>query len=257
MMNRQEDSFDFDYIEQYLKGELAPQEKAEFENRMKNDPALAEEVSLHKDIIIGLETHFNSNLKSKLQQVEKEQSWQKEEEPEKEGRMLPFNIRPILAVAASLLILLVAGYLFIDSTPNNQELFAAYYQPYPNIVNPVERSADKNLNDQGLFYYENGDYFSAIRAFENQLATDPANVAWKFYRGVSLLQVDKAESAAQDLRQVIQSNNIQFVVPAQWYLGLATLKMGNKGEAVAIFEKLAQSDNGYATKAQRILAELD
>jgi tetratricopeptide (TPR) repeat protein len=250
-----ENPYDIDYIEKYLANDLSDSERAAFEAQMKTDSVLAEEVALHRDVLIGLEAHFNNKLKHSLQDIELEL---RQEEKQKPAPVFRLNSRMIMAIAASFVVLLVAAYLLFNAVaPSNQELFATYYQPYPNIVSPIQRSEMPVAVNQGMLYYENGQFEVAIDEFSQQLAKDPANTTLLFYRGVSQLSLENPRAALTDLQQVVQLQDARFTHPAQWYISLAQLKLGNTAEASATLRQVAQSDSGYSQKAQQLLDDLD
>ena len=59
----------FEQIEAYIADKLAPAERAAFEEQLKNDSTLKQEVDLQKDIINAIKTSRHAQLKSNLSQV--------------------------------------------------------------------------------------------------------------------------------------------------------------------------------------------
>ena len=58
---------DIDLIDLYLKGSLPPGEVSGFENRIKTDPAFAEQVQFLKDLGIGIKLSQREELKKKAE----------------------------------------------------------------------------------------------------------------------------------------------------------------------------------------------
>ena len=246
---------DIDKIDKYLKKQLSEQERRDFEQQMENDPDLAKEVALQQDVMEGIDAYFSKGLKRNLQELEKEIRHNQTEVVRKKRRWFSW----VTAIAASVLMVLLAGYFILFSKPDNQELFQAYYQPYPNIVAPAERSENGADEDTQPFrLYESGNYSAAIPAFEIALETaeEQEKPALHFYYGLSLLHLGKTAPAIEHLQLVSKQEDSPFALPAQWYQALAFLKNNDPVRAKAILEELRNSDTIYQKKSMELLEEL-
>ncbi len=101
----------FDKIEKYLNGEMEAEEKVLFEVLIKEDKALATEVELQRAESVALEGLAFDLLKEDIAGMD-----QKKEE-ESEDKIVPLKRRrnyiSILAIAASIAFLLMAGYYLL------------------------------------------------------------------------------------------------------------------------------------------------
>jgi tetratricopeptide (TPR) repeat protein len=237
-----------DQIERYLSGEMSEKEEADFEKKLASDAPLREAVYLQRDLINGINFHFSSELKTRLNKASAS-----EEPPKKSSGRWFYGV---LGLAASFLLLVLIGYWYLSSHTSPSDLYAANYQPYPNIINPLERSGampEGNL-DRAMIAYEQGKYEEAISLFRQE---EPLESNYQFYLALSLLEQQQAAEAIGLLDQVIDSNNEMLLLPAHWYQGLAYLKNQQPDEAESVFSKLHKEDSGtYGPRAKEILDQL-
>lgn len=251
-------SNDSESIERYLNGDMSREEIFAFENRMAIEKELAEEVAFEKDILKGMNQYFNKNLKEKLQKEEKNIR----KKQDKKVRPISHFHWQIPAVAASLLLLLSVGWFYFFGQTNNLELFQSYYRPYPNIEAPLIRAEAGETSEPNPFkMYEQGDYESAVNAFEQSLADSVGNhhspTAIKFYLALSLIHTGDTENAVTLLSDLDTTADPKYATPAQWYLALAYLKIDRREDAGIILNELAKGQNAYSKKVEDLLNELD
>jgi len=85
-------------IDRYVNGEMNTEEINLFEQRMRENGALAEEVLLHRDVLVGMNHYFNLDLKRQLQ------------EEDAKLKKKPINIYKWVGIAASILLLIAIAY---------------------------------------------------------------------------------------------------------------------------------------------------
>lgn len=111
----------FEQIEDYLKNRLGPEERQAFEAKIAADPALAEEVALHRDMMQGTPEKEVLNLRELMEnayeqwQAEQMQDTGKEETPAGWSFSLGGKIR--WAAAAALLVAVAATVWWIQRKP--------------------------------------------------------------------------------------------------------------------------------------------
>ena len=235
-------------IDKYLNGGMNADEMAAFEDQIQQDENLRDEVALHHDIKAGIGKYQESYLKKKLQEKEAEIVQNKAENKPKSRRLFFYTV-----LAAGLSFLIVA-FFGLFSRDNNQALYAEYYQPYPNVISPIDRSETSAIEQDPFQLYESGEYEEAIRLFEQRLQQSP-DPATRFYLGISYMETEKVARAIDQFALVAETNNY-LSSPAHWYLGLSYLRQGEREKAKGIFEQLATSTNDFQEKAKRILEEL-
>ena len=85
-------------IDRYVNGEMNTEEINLFEQRMRENGALAEEVLLHRDVLVGMNYYFNLDLKRQLQ------------EEDAKLKKKPINFYKWVGIAASILLLIAIAY---------------------------------------------------------------------------------------------------------------------------------------------------
>ncbi|WKN44406.1 hypothetical protein [Tunicatimonas pelagia] len=255
-MNR--DSQNDDKFDRYLRDEMDTEERQAFEDLLNEDESLKAEVSLQQDITAGIDLFGSEALKKQLQQAEELASTptpltvpQKKSEKKSNTAVRPLYF--ILATAASFALVLIAVWL-LNPAASSQELYATYFEPYPNVVNPVERSGGvpTDAAGQAMYYYEQGDYEQAIRLF----AQAPNEEAYQFYWGVSYLGAGQAWEAEIKLEPLLHNAQGLFYEPALWYTSLAQIQSEQLEAAVASLQQLVSMKGEYAVDAQALLEEL-
>ena len=159
------------------------------------------------------------------------------------------------AAAASIVVAALFTTLQLLRGPNYDALFSTYYEPYPNTLAPVERSANA---DSGLLqafaYYDGGDYEKAIQAFQQLQQSDQ----WKdlqLYLGISQMALNQNEEARKSFEATIAAKGETSSI-ASWYLGLLYLKMQQPEKAKPFIITTAETDNPFAGNAQKLGNEL-
>ena len=243
-------------VDRYVSGEMVGEERTSFEERMRHHAQLAEQVHLHRDVIMGIELHYMQELKLTLAQsdiVRKKTPWKK-----------------ILGIAASVLLLAglgIGGYYYLLESESSQ--FEAYYQPYPNIIAETNRGSSGGAinraatateqTQRAMQWYELGEYASAVAVFDSILASAPADTARSsllFYRGIAHLELNQTTQAIQDLDQAIENPNERLAEAAQWYLALAYLRAGQVTPAQEKLQAIQTAGGTYAGQAGELLDEV-
>lgn len=275
-------------IDRYVNGEMVEKELDLFEQRMREHAELAQQVHLHRDMLLGMEYFFMQQLKEQLALSDQKKN--------------TFNWGVFLKIAAS--VLLVAGlagaaYYYLQRPANPEQLFLSYFEAYPNTLTQANRSeaspgdtssgnvplGDTSLGDTSLGdtsgrvssgealpgdaspdeiaaamqHYEAGNFSQAAAAFDEVLSsvgiTNDQRTVLVFYRGVANLQLGNIQQARADLTEVTQSDTL-LVDPATWYTGLSYLRDGNVARAKQIFEQVRKGQGDYAEQAAKLLDDL-
>lgn len=180
-----------------------------------------------------------------------------------------FRITPVwLKIAAGILLLAIPlSILWFNTQPGPaQTAFEQHFDITPSNIplsGPLREGATEaeiDLKRQAILDYENRSFASANVKFDQYLNSHPNDIATRFYYGVSLLAEGKAAEAIEHLEQVHgQSSIAPYQIPAQWYLGLAHLKLNQRTEAIAAFKTLANQTKStyYREKAEALLLDIN
>jgi TolA-binding protein len=166
------------------------------------------------------------------------------------------RVRILRFISLSAAAIFGAALLFKSLHPvNPQKLFSSYYEPFI-AVSPVVRGINSNdLYISGINSYKAGDYKNAELAFEQSANTNPSMGSPVFFLGLTALETGDYNEAIKDLNSVIKEAGA-YSKEAEWYLGLAYLKTGNKEKARECFEELSNTSGYYKERSEKILRHL-
>ena len=226
-----------DIIDKYFSNSLSPKEESEFDDLLHNDEEFKSEVAFVEDVQKVIYKNQRNDLKKVLQNFEQDKP-----------AIKLFNISKKWLVAASILIIVSLGSIFVKNSfyPSPEKLYVQHYEPYRNIVLPVERGVNSNSIEHSAFVaYENGNYHKAINLFNSAPSNNERYIL--FYKSMCYMSLNKTDDAISLLKAITASDNginseINFNELANWYLALAYLNTGQVGEANKQFSLIA-NDN--------------
>ncbi len=232
-------------ISKYIQNSLTKEEEQEFDSLLASDEGFRKEVAFHTNLKKVAEDKDDDNFRALLSDLE-------------------FNVKKKRYpkwwyVAASIIILLGAFYFWNSKKPaSNEELFAAYFEPYRNIVQPVVRGEEnKDLKTIAYNAYENGDFKKALNLFDS-LLTHKQEPSVLFYKANALLKLNDAKKAIPILEKnstVVDS----FSEKKYWYLALAYLKDNQPEKSKEKLQMILEIENSEYKKeeARELLKRLD
>lgn len=240
---------DIDLIEQYLRGELAAKEAGDVRRRLAEDKAFAE---LYEDLRYIEKGLQHAELSRALGVIQEAEAAASGAEP---GRTA-LGWRLWLPIAASATLLVVAAWFFLTKATEPEELFAEYFEVYPNVEAPIYRdsSASDSLPTKDLAFrrYADDDFEGAIELFESIAAPDEGT---RFYLGMSYLANNNPQQAAA-IWEPLSKEAEDYTTQIQWYLALAWLKLDEVEKAKEVLGALAQSGTAYEERSKAILKAL-
>lgn len=276
---------DINLFDDYLEGNLSDEQKKSFEIKLAEDENFRIEFEEHKDLLDGLLIMNDKNLRAKINivqdELEKEGFFKKKEEKENisdgattektTAKVRSIGLQKILAIAASLLLLAVAGWWMLKpSTLTNQELFANYFQNFPaeNLALKTTEKLEelgfaggelkqqlRNLQ-QGIIAYENGNLTTAAEQFKQFSTLYPERFDVKLFHGIALLENNQPQ-LAEPILTTLASSNFAQKETAIWYLALTQLKLEKTAEAKSNLQQLVSNNSAlYKTKAEEILTKI-
>ena len=132
--------------------------------------------------------------------------------------------------------------IFALTTPEGKYAPLARIEPlyYQSIESRGEESLTETekLFQQGIAFYQQADYDSAINKLLLVIKRQPEDVNANFYVGLCYLLTKKANQAIFHLQKVIELNGEFLFEKCYWYLGNAYLLENNGKKALDIFEKV-------------------
>lgn len=219
---------EFELIEQFLSGSLAEEAQEKIRNRIDSDSGFAAKVSEIQDMQLGIE---RAALHSKLESFHSELA--------KKEPLVP--IRSIHAswfwgVAASLFLVVSAGAWWIMGQKSpGEELYQAYFRPDPGLVTSMSGQGNYEF-ERAMVDYKEGKYEEAITRWKSLLAEKPTNDSLNYFLGSAFLAKNQ-EATSLDYLSIVASNPASgFYDDANWYAGLAAVKLGHTEKALAFLK---------------------
>lgn len=268
-----------DKVDQYLLGELQGDDRKAFEESIQTDADFAQEMELHEAIFDAVSENdiidYRAQLDAIQAQVDAEDSRTQAESEQKEAKVRSlrpvFSMRRVLAVAATVAVLLVAGFYFLNlggSSASPDDLFAANYSAPeasdlamrtndPNDLTPIQQTIlnqEKNFNTA----FQAGNYPEALNALNAMLAADSKfefQSKTKFYynQGITLLRLENYGDAANAFDKVNRGEKLDA---ALWYKALALLKTDTEQAKTVLDRISSRKGHPQQEKAVEILEQL-
>ncbi|MDX9883983.1 MAG: hypothetical protein RBS73_18130 [Prolixibacteraceae bacterium] len=239
-------------IERYLHDELEQEELSVFEEELTENPLLAAEVAMYKEVDIALEEKEIISLRSALEAIGKETR-----KNNQQAIRMPKSRVAVASIAASLILLLSIGGLLTKQTISENDLYTEYYQPYQGagIVRSGNATMDQALT-VALQKYNAREYESALKLFQEVIANDEGNPVGHFFSGVSYQETGRFSKAIEEYKIVVKDRDNLFVDQAEWYIGLCYLQSQDRKKAYRQLDKIAKSNSYYSRKAEAIIRKL-
>lgn len=228
-------------IEAYFLIELNAAEVEELKRRLLEDPSAKADFIFQLELSKVLQENEKKKIKQRLQLLDQKDS--------------PLKVK-WWAVAASIAVLFVLAWFTINQ--QNDQLYSAYFQAYPNVIAPIERSSNGNisaLQKEAFQLYENEKYDKATLAFEELYSQEHEEYA-RFYWLISTMGSEEYTKAIELYKQNEQWEKSDFEYPAKWYAALAYLKLANEKEAVHLLKEIQVSNHALSKSAEKLLEEL-
>jgi len=236
----------YEQIEKYLEGKLDEKALESFEKQMRENPDLAEDVALYKEIEKSIAHRFKhqkeeSELRSTLNNIHKEQS-----STEKTSKVIPLMGYKKWLVAASIAAL-VGLFFFQNSTP--------VYGDYASHE-PMEVTVRGNSNtlDQVQKLFNDKDYLLANTHLSRLADYYKDNAEIQLYYGITFLETDQYEMAKMTFEKIANANSL-FKHKATWYLALNAFKQNDIETCKSYLQQIPKEAAIY-DKAKSLLDKL-
>ena|SRR5688572_8541647 len=246
--------YDIELIQSYLERSLSDIEKEKLEKRLKEEPLLKTMYLEQQQLISGIRY---AHLQHKLEQLRAlEATLPKIEQGTEKGNQIFLQRywKP-LAVAASISIIVVT-FIFLNRADDPAELYASYFEPYPNIFEPITRGENEVSKRSTAFQaYESGDYVQAATLF-SELLKEKKEPGMLLLLGNTNLILNNTKEARNNFITLINDFD-EYDIQGKWYLGLSYLKEGDVKSAQLIMRELSNSEYSYAGKAKELLKKAE
>lgn len=294
-----------DLIDLYFQNKLGPEESDRFKELLHEDSQFQKDFQEISDVVGGIELLEEMSFQEKIGEVE--ESFQQEgffsDENEKDiisaiqnesmkdiikevakdydlhqqkgeskviPRSKPGNLTIRWSIAASVLLLIFAGWYFLNDQTSTERYLASYFEPATNALSTQVESELDELGFGGqnpallrkiqsmMEAYTSADNDLFIKIY-NENSRDFKNSVFsneiEFYRSQILISEDQIEEAELLLEQLNARNLIGYQDKIQWNLSLIYLETGQVDQAKEFLLLIPQESEFYA-RARILLNQL-
>ncbi len=240
---------DIERIDRFLRGEMDKAETQAFEQALSENPELKKKMKIQQELVSYIDLMGDQEV---LANIRKAEDTYRSRKPGTIKR-LPW-LRPAL-IAASLALLLFAGWWLLRPSSEPEALYANFYAPYE-----LSFSSRAGGNTETLLAanaaYDAQDYAQALQAFQS-LPTDLQTSKVKLAMGISHMELSSFGLAQSLFDQIIELQDPLFLDQALWYKGLSLLKQGELERARDTFLQLKDDPESiFNQDAARLLNRL-
>ena len=251
-------------IHEYLQGELKGANLKAFQEDLKNDAQLQEDLAFSQAMmttlknkeIVAANHQLNNSISGKTLEPDFEALKEYEKTINNSGSSSSSKwlLGGMLGLSVLVIGLLASGLFspFTSNEPTNP-LVLPHLVPFENVI---RASADISPDlEKGMAAYENSNYSGAISSLSTYLkdSYDP-NV--QFYLGLAHLLNEEAAVAVPLLERVVDTSEPPILTMSKWYLTLAYIEDGQIPAAKVILQEL-QTNPDFADKATTLLNDLN
>jgi tetratricopeptide (TPR) repeat protein len=239
-----------DLKQKYFSSSLTEAETKAFEQLLASNPEFKAQFELEKDVKSALIAVEKENLKAQFKRFES-QNIQTASKIRKTNKFLKYAVAATIIIGLSVLSI---KYL-APSTTSTDALYAQYYEPYRNIVAPIERNnANKTFEEQVFENYELGNHEEALSGFDTLFNAHETPYVL-FYKGISLLQLERYQEAITTFNDYEKIDE-RFHDHSTWYRALAYLKTGDTTGAKSLLTEIGATQQYKSKDAKQLLTML-
>ncbi|MBV7533872.1 tol-pal system YbgF family protein [Chitinophaga sp. sic0106] len=160
------------------------------------------------------------------------------------------SIAPIrnYVIGTAIIAITLATLLYISPWRKN------IYSQFSSTEMHAMENDTLGLSEEVKREFNRGHFSDALRLLNQELAANPDNIYARYYRGVSLVDLNQLAAARQDLLTVYNGDN-KIRYEAAFYLALSYLKEGHKQECLEWLLKIPEGAPNYL-KVQKLIEEL-
>lgn len=228
-------------IEKYFENTLTKNEEVEFKKLLVEDAEFKTEFEFQKELQKAIQISERQKIKTSIQNFEK-------------TKVIRFNFKQLYPYAAILILAFGVWFIF-SSNPSPEDLYADYFEIYPNVEVSNTRGDDPfgTLLDEAFLAYDLEDYNKANSLFSSVLAQEDADYIY-FYNAMCLMQLNDHEKALNLLNSTTWSE--AYLGKAMWYKALCYLKLNNITAAKQHLQSLINTHEFRQKEAKVLLSEL-
>lgn len=236
----------------YIEGHLSFEEKTKVDTYLEENPL--ERLALEASMEYNEKEPITAVLDRLEEKIDKKNNQAISPQINPEANVI--SLKRWLSIAASILLLCVAGYFLLENgATGNEQLFAQYFDLYPDNITEIKRGSE-NKNEQlilGIAHYEKGEFDEAINAFSPYAGIPKV----QFFIAICELGRGQTEKSLLIFSKLEQNKEITDMQDGLvWYNALALLKDNQTTAAKEILENIIATDHYKKAAAIKLLEEL-
>lgn len=223
----------FEKIDKYLLNEMSDHERLLFEKELATNDDLSSTFNIYKTIETEMRntekySEEEARLKNSLQKLNEVHFNPVTQQTAKVVRMRSSFIKVGVAVAASIIVIVSAYFLFLQPGHNTQKMANAYISGHLTELSQTMGTPDDSLQ-QGIAAFNNKEYNKALQIFQSVLNNHPDNIEAKEYIGQVYLVTKDYDKALQQFDELADMKGL-FSNPGLFLKAITHMKRNNKGD---------------------------
>ena len=252
-----------DTIDQYIKGELEGKKLSNFENKLKENDDLREEVMIQKqlfnaiqdkdssdiftdDEVNELKTKINSpayqDISNKIRNIGSE--YIQDPVPNKKPIWIRFK-RLIPAAAAIFVLVVISTIYFTSLNPSMDQYYYDNANWESELISFSEKGDAKNAFTKAENLFKAKEFTQAVQAFENIRPEDELYPYSLMYLGAAHSNLNQDQQALQAFNKLATMSQFEESSKGLWYAALIHLKQKDKKKAISTLKEVVKDSNNY------------
>jgi tetratricopeptide (TPR) repeat protein len=210
------------YIESYFKGELLPDERRQFEQRITDDAAFAEEVAFYCSAIAATKDQLVEGRKKQFRELYNNNK----DKRKKTAPSLVRKLWPYITAAAVVTGIIITLNIF--SNPSPQQMADTYIRKNFEVPMGVTMDTREDSLNKAINLYNENELPAALRLFENLIQKDSTALHAKKMAGIVSLRLQLYDKAIDYFTQLERLT--LFSNPGKFYHALTLIKRNQPGD---------------------------
>jgi len=228
---------------------MTPEQKAQFEQELKQDNQLKEDLQLALEVNKAIKTELLvANFKNKLSNIHQK------EFGKPNGKVINLQNKWYWAAASMTLTAGTAAYTVNHHANQPDQLYNKYYSTWQPAL--ATRSVNNSTENMIIEKFENANFDQTILLI-NELPTENLTPKIILIKGCALMELKKFNDAISVFESFNSSNYTLYTETGNWYKALCFIKLNETNKAITELNKIAVSGNTYSTSAQKLLKKMN
>jgi tetratricopeptide (TPR) repeat protein len=242
-----------EHIDTYFSGEPTPGETSQFEKKVREDPAFANEVAMYLSALAASKEANTEEQKKRFRELYRQQAPKLAEV----HKISPSTRRWLpLAAAAALLVIVAFAWLLSQRHADPAKLAGQYIQQ--NLTVLPQKMGPSDPIQTGRSLYNSGKFAEAASQFQELLQADSLDPTALLNAGIVSLRVGNYDKALE-LFTRLEKHTDPHINPALFYQALTLMRRNNAGDsdhAKLLLRWIVREELNRKQDAQELLSKM-